>query len=121
MEFTMTGFSEELGVRRYKFKAMLVDRRSQEFAVDTDVALARKYGIGLQELPLLCRRLLEKDVERLDNHIVIFSEQLMREHADQCAATERAAQERRKSHRRPNPARLGEHWRGQQPPPSNIP
>jgi hypothetical protein len=121
MEFTMTGFSEDLGIRRYRFKSVLADRRSLEFAVDTDVAMARKYGIVLQELPLLCRRLLEKNIERLDSDPIVFSEELMREHASQCAATERAAQERRKSHRRPTPARLGEHWRGQQPPPTTTP
>ena len=119
MEFTMTGFSEEAGVRRYNFRGTSVNRTYQEFAVHTDVALARKYGIGLQELPLLCRRLLEKDPERLDVHIIVFSEELMREHSDQVAAAERATQERRKAHRRPNPARLGEHWRGQQPPPTS--
>ena len=116
MEFTMTGFNEESGVRRYKFKGTFVDRTSREFTVETDVALARKFGIGLQELPLLCRRLLEKDVERLNVSTIIFSEELMREHSDQCAAADRAAQEKRKAHRRPNPARLGEHWRGQQTP-----
>lgn len=115
MEFTMTGFSEDLGIRRYKFKGTFVNRTSREFAVDTDVSLARKYRIGLQELPLLCRRLLEKEPERIDQ-IVVFTEALMREHSDNCAAEDRAAIERRKAHRRPNPARLGEHWRGPQPP-----
>jgi hypothetical protein len=116
MEFTMTGFSEESGIRRFKFKGSLANRTFQEFAVDTDVAMARKYGIGLQELPLLCRRLLEKGAENPEVHTIVFSEDLMRAHSDECVATQRAAQERRKAHKRPNPSRLGEHWRGQGPP-----
>jgi hypothetical protein len=115
MEFTMTGFSEESGVRRFKFKGTLVNRTFREYSVDTDVTLARKYGIGLQELPLLCRRLLEKDPEGVEP-IVVFTEALMREHSDHCAAEDKAALERRRAHKRPNTARLGEHWRGPQAP-----
>ncbi|HWC95172.1 MAG TPA: hypothetical protein VG456_00445 [Candidatus Sulfopaludibacter sp.] len=112
----MTGFSEESGVRRFKFKGTFANRTNEEFMVETDVALARKYSIPLQELPLLCRRLLEKDSELLNRRLIVFDEQLMREHSDQRAAAERASHERRKAHRRPSPTRVGEHWRGQQPP-----
>ncbi len=125
MEFSMTGFTQEHGIRRYIFKAASVDQKFREFAVDADVTVARKYGIALQELPLLCRRLLESDaagqISRMegdasmqDARVLTFSEELMRQHADRCADLERALQERRRSHRRPNTARLGEHWRGRQ-------
>ena len=112
MEFSMTGFSEDHGVRRYTFKVAIANRTSQEFTVETDVALLRKYGIALQELPLLCRRLLEKIAVSEEGHVLTFSEELMREHAANCAAVLRAAQEKRKSHRRPISSRVGQHWRG---------
>ena len=112
MEFTMTGFSQDQGIRRYKFKALTMDRTSHEFSVDTDVALARRYGISLQELPLLCRRLLDRDAPTQETRAFTFSEELMREHAEQHAAALRAAQEKRKTHRRPSTALSGAQWRG---------
>ncbi|HJT88430.1 MAG TPA: hypothetical protein VJ732_11250 [Bryobacteraceae bacterium] len=111
MEFILTGFSQAGGIRRYAFRGTAAGA-SQEFTVETDVGLLRRYGIALQELPLLCRRLLERDAAGQETHILTFSEDLMREHADHCEAVQRAALEKRKSHRKPNPSRLGQHWRG---------
>ena len=104
MEFMMTGFRQKDGIRRLRFTGTLAGR-SREFSVDTDTALLRRYGIALQELPLLCRRLLEKDALRQDVDVLTFSEDLMREHAERRAATQRVAEERRKNHRRPHPSR----------------
>ena len=112
MGYVMTGFYQEEGIRRYTFKGAATEHTSQEFFVDADVTLLRKYGIALQELPLLCRRLLEKDATGQTARVLIFSEQLMREHAEHCAAIERAAKERRKTYRRPKSARMGQAWRG---------
>ena len=104
MEFMMTGFRHKDGIRRLLFTGTLAGR-SREFSVDTDTALLRRYGIALQELPLLCRRLLEKNALGQDVDVLTFSEDLMREHAEQRAATQRVAEERRKNHRRPHPNR----------------
>jgi hypothetical protein len=116
MEFSMTGFREERLVRRYTFKVASSNRTFRHFAVDMDVTLLRKYGIPLQEIPLLCRRMLEKAELPEDKQVLTFSEELMREHHDNCAAVERLARDRRKAHRRPVSSRVGEHWRHPEPP-----
>src|SRR5215469_18411941 len=59
-EFTLTGFRQANGIRSYVYQCQHDDGSSTEFTVDAEVSLLKKHGIGLQELPLLCRRLLEK-------------------------------------------------------------
>jgi len=114
MEFMITGFRQKDGIRRLLFTGSLAGM-SREFGVDADVALLRRYGIALQELPLLCRRLLENDALRQDAHVLTFSEDLMREHAEHRATIQRAAEERRKNHRRPLSRPVGQHWRNRMP------
>jgi hypothetical protein len=53
----------------------------------------------MQELPLLCRGLLERRDEAGESHTLIFGEEEMRIHADNCAA-ERDAAKLKKSSRR---------------------
>lgn len=115
MDFTLTGFLQDREIRHYRFQATGDDRTRREFTVDADVSLLRKYGIALQEVPLLCRRLLEQHALSGTVKVFIFSEELMREHADQCEALKRAAQEKRKSYRRPHSNRLGQGWRNPAP------
>jgi hypothetical protein len=115
MEFSMTGFKQDRLVRRYTFKAPSANKTVRLFAVEMDVTLLRKYGISLQEIPLLCCRLLEKAALPEDQHVLTFSEELMREHAENRAAMERLARDKRKAHRRPISKRVGQHWRGPQP------
>lgn len=112
MEFLMTGYKQQGGVRRYTFKGTTPETTSLEFAVETEIALLPRYGIGIQELPLMCRRLLEKDGPRDAGTVLVFTEELMREHAEHIASVRRAALDKRKPHRRPPAHRLGQHWRG---------
>ena len=58
MLYKLLGFSQKGTVRRYAFQRVGIDARPEVFAVDADMALARKYNVGLQELPGLCSRLL---------------------------------------------------------------
>jgi len=111
MDFTLTGFRQDREIRHFRFQATDDDRMRREFTVDADVGLLRKYGIALQELPLLCRRLLEKNPLSRETQVVTFSEDLMREHAEHCESLRRAAIEKRKSYRRPRSNRLGQGWR----------
>ena len=115
MDFTLTGFLQEREIRHYTFQYTDEDRTRKEFTVDADLGLLRKYGIALQELPLLCRRLLERDAMGGDIRGFTFSEDRMREHADQCAAVKRAAQEKKKAYKRPVSSRLGQSWRNPTP------
>ena len=110
MDFTLTGFRQERDIRKFTFRGGNDDRTHSEFTVAADVSLLRKYGIALQELPLLCLRLLEQQTPISSPEVVIFTEELIREHADQCAALKRAAEQRKKPRKSPT-GRLGEGWR----------
>ena len=60
MQFVLVGFSSDLGFRVFSFEGIAEDRTRTRFAVRTDLALIRNYGIRVQELPILCRGLLER-------------------------------------------------------------
>jgi hypothetical protein len=59
MTFTMTGFTDKNGVRRFAFDCHAANRSRMTVFVGADIGLARKHEIRLQELPLICVRLLE--------------------------------------------------------------
>jgi 20S proteasome alpha/beta subunit len=59
MNFLLAGFKEGGGSRHYSFDCVASDRSRTTVIVGADMALARKHEIRLQELPLLCVRLLE--------------------------------------------------------------
>lgn len=120
-QFTLTGFKQDTGFRVFAFEGTAEDRTRTAFAVRTDLAMSRKYGIQLQELPLLCRELLERRDAGEQDRTVIFTEEDMQLHASTRAA-EREAAQRRKAPRRP-PAHNGQtahqpgsEWRGPQRP-----
>lgn len=106
-EFTLTGFRQTNGIRYYVYQGHHCDGRASEFTVDAEVRLLQKHGIGLQELPLLCRRLLEKQNPDVSLRAVTFTEDLMKDHADQRAALKQAAQNKKKTYRRLRPAHFG--------------
>jgi len=56
----LRGFRQERDIRHFTFKGANDDRTHSEFTVAADVSLLRKYGIAVQELPLLCLHLLEQ-------------------------------------------------------------
>ena len=115
MDFIFNGFHQELNVRHFAFQGIASDRTHTEFTVGADLLLARKYQIALQDLPLLCRRLLEELAAEGVNHAVIFTEDNMRLHAKNREAARDLAASRRKPARRPSGAGVGSAWRGPQP------
>ena len=60
MQFNLIGFSQDAGFRVFAFEGTAAGRVRTEYTVRADLALIRKYGIRVQELPLLCRRFLER-------------------------------------------------------------
>jgi hypothetical protein len=62
MQYVLTGFSSDMGFRVFAFDAVDDDRVRTEYLVRADLTLVRKYGIKLQELPLLCRGVLEQRI-----------------------------------------------------------
>ena len=57
--FVLNGFSHVLGFRVFEFACLDKARARTRYAVRADLTLVRKYGVHIQELPLLCRRLLD--------------------------------------------------------------
>jgi hypothetical protein len=111
MQFTLTGFKQDLGFRVFSFERVAADRTRTPCSIRADLALVRTYGIRVQELPLLCRSFLEQHDEGIDSTALIFTEDDMRLHADSCAATRNAAAQKRKPPRRPQTPNTGAAWR----------
>ena len=105
MQFILKGFTPELGFRVFAFERIGDDRTRTEFKVRTDLSLIRTYGIRLQELPLLCRGLLERRDEGEQTRTLTFTQEDMRSHANSRAADRDAA--KRKSKRTPSPQEVG--------------
>src|SRR6266571_2978296 len=93
MQFILTGFTQDTGCRVFAFERTGEDRIRVRFTVRADLDLIRRYGIRLQELPLLCRGLLERRDESELKSTLTFTEEQMRLH---CAAAQEAAAQRRK-------------------------
>ena len=109
-EFHITGFTQAAGVRTYTFEGRSAAERVS-YTVQVDLALIPAYGIRIQELPLLCRELLEQRTEPADILALVFTEQQMRGYAQKLAAARDAAASRKKSPP-PNPAaNPGSGWR----------
>jgi hypothetical protein len=58
--YTLTGFTHDLRFRVFTFEGVGEDRIRTAYRVRADIALLPRYGIRVQELPLLCRGILER-------------------------------------------------------------
>ena len=127
MQFILTGFTQETGFRVFAFEGVVVGQIRTVFTVRADLALSRRYGIAMQDLPLLCRSLLDRQDESgpreaesgerdsLPKHALTFSEDEMRAWADKRAADRALAALKKKTPRRPVVENAGAAWRGPQP------
>jgi len=113
MQFILTGFSQDMAFRVFAFERMGLDRVRTKYVVKADLALVRRYGIQVQELPLLCRNLLlRSENDEQTRHTLTFTEDDMCLHAKGCAAAKDAAAQKRKPSRRPDSVNVGTAWRG---------
>jgi hypothetical protein len=112
VQFILMGFDQEAGVRQYAFQG-IADGTRTDFTVGVDLALIQGYGIRIQELPLLCRGLLDRRAEGEEKHAVTFTEKEMRVYADHCATAREAAAQKKRSARRPPLDNPGTAWRAQ--------
>jgi len=115
VQFSLTGFSEVTGYRVFAFGGVGTDRGKTEHTVRADLALTRKYGIRIQELPLLCRGILERSAEGAQQLPMTFTEDDMRLHAKTAADAHDAAIGRRKSARKVPIQQPGVGWRAPRP------
>lgn len=109
MQFVLTGFSHNEGLRVFEFEGIRADRTRSHFSVSADIALSRSHGIRVQELPLLCLRFLEQQDTTGEARDLTFAENDMRAYVNECAAEREAAQRKRAPRRPPgNPAARSE-------------
>jgi hypothetical protein len=99
MDYVLTSFHHESNIRKFLFDGIDSDRRRTPFTVCVDLGIIRKYEITLQELPLLCRYLLERQDVGTQIPDLTFTEAEMQSHADRRSAALRAAEEKR-AHRK---------------------
>jgi len=110
--FVLTGFSQETGFRVFRFTLAGPGIPRVEFTVRADLSLLRRYSIPVQDLPLLCRGLLERRDELDESRALIFSEEEMQAHSKECADARLAAAQKRKPPRKPVSENVGSAWRG---------
>jgi hypothetical protein len=96
VQFVFTGFSQEVEFRVFAFERIGEGQIRTKFSVRTELALLRKYGIRLQELPLMCRGILERRDEGEVNFTTTFTEAEMSVYAKDLAAARQTAAEKRR-------------------------
>ncbi len=89
MQFMLTGFKQDIEFRVFSFETSPVGAPKLQFTVRADLSLARRYGIQMQALPLLCWELLERNESSLESSFT-YSEEEMCRYARTCKE-ERAA------------------------------
>lgn len=104
MQYSLTGFSLDAGYRVFAFQSVEPHKIRASFTVRIDLALARAYGILVQELPLLCLELLTRQEHDIADHKLTFTEDDMRANAGVRAANREEAL-RKKSLRKIPPRR----------------
>ena len=83
MQYALNGFTSDIGFRVYAFDVFGDGRVRTAYTVRANLALVRQYGISLQELPLLCRGVLEQRILVNDGeHTLTYTQAEMRIHAD---------------------------------------
>jgi len=111
MQYILTGFTHDVGFRVFAFEGVGEARERTSFSVRADLALVKKYGIRMQELPLLCRAILEQRDGTDATRAFTYTEAAMCLRADASAA-EAAQKQKRKPPRRPPSENIGRAWRG---------
>lgn len=111
MQYILKGFTHDMGYRVFAFEAASEHGRTA-YRVRTDLALARKHAIPVQELPLLCRAILERRSEGETERSYTYGEADMREYDDVRAARAAEIQKRHPVPRRPHGQKPGQTWRG---------
>lgn len=89
-QFLLSGFTQAAGIRIYAFEGR-IDAKRIDYTVEVDLALIPGYGIRIQDLPLLCRELLQQRSQTDETSSVVFTEQRMRSHAEKLAVAREEA------------------------------
>lgn len=103
MQYTLTGFTHDMGSRVFAFESIGLDRIRRRFRVTADLTLVRSHGIPVQELPLLCRGILQMRDEDDPQRAFAYTEADMCKYEDLCNARRAAAQQKKAVRRPPKP------------------
>ena len=109
-QFYLTGFAQAAGIRTYAFQGR-IDASRIDCTVEVDLALIPGYGIRIQELPLLCRELLQQQTQPDEISAVVFTEQRMRSHAERLAAARQEGEDKKKQQKHLRTADAEIAWR----------
>jgi hypothetical protein len=112
MTFVLTEIRTFDNVRRYYFDVVAEDQSRRQVTVGADLDLIRRYRIPLQELPLLCRRLLEGHAKI---ETTMFTESDMQNYVSDRTAETNSLLQKRKARRPQVSNRVGQAWRGSPP------
>lgn len=93
--FVLSGFSHDFGFRVFAFDCLENGKVRTRHTVRADLMLVRKHGIHVQDLPLLCRKVLDDCEERDRAGSMTLTE------TEMMACAEREAARTRSSKRRP--------------------
>lgn len=96
MLFLLTGFTEVTGFRVFSFEVTEKDRTRTKYTVRADLALSRECGIRMQELPLLCRGLLDQRNESDATRSLTLTKDDMDRHASASKASQDAGRRMKK-------------------------
>ena len=98
MKYVLRGFDQEGNLRQYGFIGIAADRTHAAFTVSVDVDLIRRYDVPLQELPILCHQLLDKDRGDAQTRALMFSEEDIVGYVNRRAEARCAAQQKKTHH-----------------------
>jgi hypothetical protein len=115
MQFILTGFTQKLEFRVFAFEGRREDKSRADYTVKADLGLIRKYGIRVQDLPLLCRALLDMTTEDEQQRDWTYGETEMSLYEKGTVATRIAAAAKKRLTYRPPVSNAGAGWRSPQP------
>jgi hypothetical protein len=98
MSFILLGFSQEDNVRHFAFQRIAADGTRTGFTVHADLLLARKFNIKLQDLPLMCRQMLDSQPGPAEPAKLTFTADDMRIHLESATAASAANAAKRARH-----------------------
>lgn len=81
LAYVLLGSQTRANVREYTFQGTTSSQRHVTFIVHVDLKAALKHRIPVQEIPLLCRRLLEEKPVADQESEVSFTEERMADYA----------------------------------------